>query len=352
MQSGGLVAIPTETVYGLAADALNPAAVARIFAAKQRPEFDPLIVHVAEREQLAPLVRQVPSLAERLMQRFWPGPLTVVLEKTALVPDLVTSGLPSVAVRMPAHAVTRELLRECGCPLAAPSANLFGRTSPTTTAHVQEQLDGRIDYILEGGPCRVGVESTIVRIVKETIEILRPGGITAEELAELAPVRHHPGEADSSELLVPGQLPEHYAPRTPLLVCDRAELSEQLQACVGRKIGLMILQQSDLTETERAFSDATVIELASESAVAELLAEQQQTAAVSDPLESSRSRSASFRNAISPIEEARFSLAAARFFAALHELDAAGLECLIAVRLPQRGLGCAINDRLQRAAHR
>ena len=185
LRAGQVVGFPTETVYGLGADALNEAAVRAIFAAKERPADNPLIVHVAEPEQLAGLC-QVTPLARELMRAFWPGPLTLLLQKTARVPDVTTAGLSSVAVRCPNHPVAHALLRECGAPVAAPSANRSGRPSPTAAAHVLEDMDGRIELILDGGACDVGVESTVVDMTGATPRILRPGGVTAAQIAAVA----------------------------------------------------------------------------------------------------------------------------------------------------------------------
>src|SRR5690606_17904261 len=187
--AGKLVAFPTETVYGLGANALDSAAVADVFAAKERPHFDPLIVHVATLEAARELVTEFPDTAVRLAEKFWPGPLTLVLPKVDRVPHLVTAGLPSVGVRIPAHPLALELIERAGVPIAAPSANLFGQVSPTTAEHVAAQLADRIDYILDGGPCRVGVESTVLHLGGERPLLLRPGGVSLEDLeAVIGPV--------------------------------------------------------------------------------------------------------------------------------------------------------------------
>lgn len=182
LRGGGLVAFGTETVYGLGANAIDVKAVARIFAAKGRPKFDPLIVHLASRETVSKVARNWTAAEDALAAAFWPGPLTIVTEKQPQVPDLVTSGLSTVGVRVPAPDQTRELLRLANTPVAAPSANLFGRVSPTTADHVLDQLSGRIDAVLDCGPCAVGLESTVVRLRDDVCEILRPGGVTADEL--------------------------------------------------------------------------------------------------------------------------------------------------------------------------
>ncbi len=194
IKRGGIVAFPTETVYGLGADAFAPLAVARIFEVKKRPHFDPLIIHVASPDDLGRLVTDIPGPAQKLINRFWPGPLTVVLPKRDEVPDIVTAGLPTVAVRMPRHEMALQLIELSGSPIAAPSANPFGYVSPTTAEHVREQLDDQVDLILDGGPCPVGVESTILSFSEERPRLLRPGGVPLEEIesvigkVEIAPV--------------------------------------------------------------------------------------------------------------------------------------------------------------------
>jgi L-threonylcarbamoyladenylate synthase len=185
IRKGGLVAFPTETVYGLGCNALNPEAVARVFEAKQRPSFDPLIVHIADEAALDGLAHTI-SLNDRLlMERFWPGPLTLLLPKRAQVPDLVTAGLPTIAVRMPSHPVAQGLIREAAVPVAAPSANPFGYVSPTCAQHVADGLGERVDLILDGGPCQLGVESSIASMVGSRPELLRPGSITLEEISKV-----------------------------------------------------------------------------------------------------------------------------------------------------------------------
>jgi len=208
----GLVALPTETVYGLAGDALEPEAVAKIFETKERPSFDPLIVHVENKEQLARLIRFSENerpVRQMLMERFWPGPLTILFPKSDLVSDLITAGLPELAIRMPRHPVFVEVLRVFGNPLAAPSANRFGRVSPTRAEHVLDELDGRIPLILDAGPTGIGLESTIVRVTVDKIEILRHGAVSQEDLAKIAPTEE---AALSQRIVAPGQTASHYAP--------------------------------------------------------------------------------------------------------------------------------------------
>jgi L-threonylcarbamoyladenylate synthase len=217
IRAGGLVAFPTETVYGLGCDVWNLRAIANLFEAKQRPRFDPLIVHVADREAVDALVPSLSAVDHSLMEAFWPGPLTLVLPKRAVVPDLATAGLPTVAVRMPAHPVARALIREAGCPIAAPSANPFGYVSPTTAQHVLDGLGDRVDLILDGGPCPIGVESTIVSTAGTWAELLRPGSIALTELRDVIGPMLRP-YVPGSRSDAPGQSPRHYATRTPVTI--------------------------------------------------------------------------------------------------------------------------------------
>jgi L-threonylcarbamoyladenylate synthase len=307
LRSGGLVAFPTETVYGLGANALDPRAVARIFAAKERPEFDPLIVHVASVAELDALVSRVDPLARRLADCFWPGPLTLLLPKRTVVSDLVTSGLPLVGVRVPAHPLALELLHKSQCPIAAPSANLFGRVSPTTAAHVADQLRDRVDCILDGGPCRVGVESTVVEAAGGRIRILRPGGVTAEAIGTatgVVPSLENRTIIDTTAQASPGLLAQHYAPRTPVtLVTDWSAVA---------------------VEPTR---DAALV----------------WRAAPPDRR---------FRQIETLSESGDLAEAASRLFASLRRLDDCGAGRILAEVLPELGLGVAINDRLRRAAAR
>ena len=218
LKAGKLVAFPTETVYGLGANALDEAAVKRIFAAKERPSTDPLIVHIAHVGQVTQCATAFPANARKLALSFWAGPLTLILPKKPSISDLVTAGLPNVALRAPSHRVARALMEMSGIPIAAPSANRFSRPSPTTAAHVKGDLDGRIDLILDGGPTDIGLESTIVDFTVDPPVVRRPGGITYEQVHSLVPeVVLATGEADESEPQVaPGQLMRHYAPRAEL----------------------------------------------------------------------------------------------------------------------------------------
>jgi len=231
LRSGGLVAFPTETVYGLGANALDPAAVARIFAAKQRPSWDPVIVHiagaVAGNSMLASLVTEIPKNARKLIAAFWPGPLTLLLPRSGAVPDAVTAGRPLVGVRMPSHLVAFELIRRAGVPIAAPSANTFSRTSPTTAAHVFEDLEGRIDAILDAGPTPHGVESTVLDPNHSPMVIYRPGAITAEQISGVSGAvelhRAEPAAEAPQSLPSPGVGLRHYAPRAHLVLVEAPE---------------------------------------------------------------------------------------------------------------------------------
>ena len=321
LQQGGIGGLPTETVYGLAADAFQPQAVARVFEAKQRPAFDPLIVHLPDLAWLPRVARQVSPLARQLAERFWPGPLTLVLPRQATVPDLVTSGLESVAVRIPAHPLAREVIAQVGSPLAAPSANPFGRISPTTAQHVCDQLADRIDFVLEGGPCTVGVESTIVQVEPEGLRLLRPGGVTVEEITAAFPqVTWLPGLPTPSETapqVSPGQLTQHYAPQTPLELVAWSDLPARIQAWhaarpTGR-LGLLCWKEPPpigLTSPHRHI-------------ITHILS-----------------------------REGDLRVAASRLFASLRALDASQTEVILAEEVPDIGLGRAINDRLRRASAR
>ncbi len=217
---GGIGAVPTETVYGLAADALNPAAVRRIFEAKGRPFIDPLIVHVNSLEMAAEIAEAVPG-TERLASAFWPGPLTMVLPRKDRVPDIVTAGLDTVAVRFPSHPVMLELIERCGRPLAAPSANPFGYVSPTCAGHVRDQLGAKIDFILDGGMCECGLESTIVLMVSSPKKLLRPGPVPPDKIEEILgePVERNPKD-NAARPAAPGMLDSHYSPKSRLKLFD------------------------------------------------------------------------------------------------------------------------------------
>ncbi|MGY6410201.1 MAG: L-threonylcarbamoyladenylate synthase [Alkalilacustris sp.] len=322
LAEGALVAFPTETVYGLGADARNPAAVAAIYAAKGRPQFNPLIVHVPDIEAARRLAVFDP-LAERLAAAFWPGPLTLVLPGRGGIAELATAGLPSVALRIPAHPTARALLARAGVPVAAPSANPSGRISPTTADHVLQGLDGRIAAVLDAGPCAVGVESTILALTKGAPRLLRPGGLPAEALADLlgAPLGDFPGARPSD---APGD-----APRDP--THDPADAPPQATAPLAP--GMLASH----------YAPAAALRLAPEGpAPGEVwIGFGPDPACAADALA---------RLSLSP--DADLSEAATQLFATLREADAlAGPGGRIAARpVPDHGLGRAINDRLRRAA--
>jgi L-threonylcarbamoyladenylate synthase len=303
IRKGGIVAFPTETVYGLGADVFNPLAVARVFEVKRRPYFDPLIVHVANPNDVKGLVKEIPSNAKKLIERFWPGPLTVVLLKEEGIPDIVTAGLPTIAIRMPDHPMALSLIKESKCPIAAPSANPFGYLSPTTAEHVREQLGDQVDLILDGGPCPVGVESTVVSFSENKPRLLRPGGVSLEEIETiLGKVEISPIEEDRPS--APGMLPRHYAPRTPIVVLDWDE--KNLDIYKGKNIGLLAFQE---TKNNLKFPYVEIL-----------------------------SKKGDIREA------------AANFFAAIRRLDAMNLDLILAEPVPEIGLGRAIMDRLRRAS--
>ncbi|MBM3699765.1 MAG: threonylcarbamoyl-AMP synthase [Actinobacteria bacterium] len=221
IKEGKLVAFPTETVYGLGANALNPVAVAKIFDVKERPSFDPLIVHIADLSELKNLVICEDDVVYRLAEKFWPGPLTMVLPKSSIIPDIVTSGLPTVGIRMPNNKIALDLIKKSGCPIAAPSANKFGRISPTTALHVRKQL-ADLDYILEGGKTTVGIESTIIRLTQNGFQILRSGIITQEEIETIVPFDN---TAEIESMSAPGMLKSHYSPKKKLFIADDKTLN-------------------------------------------------------------------------------------------------------------------------------
>ncbi|OPY59684.1 MAG: Threonylcarbamoyl-AMP synthase [Pelotomaculum sp. PtaU1.Bin035] len=319
LRRGGLVAFPTETVYGLGANVLDGRAVAKIFEAKGRPPDNPLIVHVAGREALDGLVKGIPRAAEELMDAFWPGPLTIILQACEKVPSRVTAGLDTVAVRMPSHPVALGLIRAAGVPVAAPSANTSGRPSPTNARHVLNDLDGRIDIVLDGGPAGVGVESTVLDLAGPEPLVLRPGGITPEELKKILGAvgvdpAVRPGFKGEGGPRSPGMKYTHYAPRARLLVVEGGE------EAVAAKI-------VDLAGKYRA--------------------------------EGRRVGILSYRDSMdfSPVGEvvpagcrANPETVAAELYAALRRFDEMGVDLILAEGVEDRGVGMAVMDRLRKAA--
>jgi L-threonylcarbamoyladenylate synthase len=318
LRTGGLVALPTETVYGLGANALDIAAVARIFAAKQRPAWDPVIVHIADEAMLDGLVKDVPEAARRLMKAFWPGPLTMLLPRTESVPDAITAGRPLVGIRMPAHPVALDLIRRAGIPVAAPSANRFGHISPTTAAHVLTDLDGRIDAVVDAGPTVHGVESTVLDPCQSPMVIYRPGAVTAEQIRAIGgavevyrssrELTNEPVEALPS----PGVGLRHYAPKARLVLVEASlerigeALSKAGQKLGSERLGVML-----------------PVEIRSTIVGAEIYA---------------------WGHWAMPEELAR------NLYAGLRKLDARGCTAILCPVPPPEGIGVAIRDRLRKAS--
>jgi len=325
LRAGGLVAFPTETVYGLGAHALDRAAVRRVFEAKDRPSTDPLIVHVASMIAAEALVMSMPDIARTLAGQFWPGPLTLVLPRSARVPDEVTAGLATVAIRVPAHPAARALLELADVPVAAPSANLFSRPSPTEAAHVLADLDGRIDIVIDGGATTHGIESTVVDLSTATPTVLRPGAVTLEQLQALAPgVTMGPATPVTSGqgMPAPGLLEKHYSPRAPMRLYEGPQAVNAIVADArlarnrGQRVGILAAD-----EDRRKLGAAGGVEGGPPLKIVALGA--------ADDLDS----------------------VAAHLYAAMRELDAAGVDLILARAFPaRRGLGVAIQDRLRRAA--
>ena len=299
LEAGELVAIPTETVYGLAGNALNTAAVAKIFAVKNRPQFDPLIVHVSDIQQVNNYVADIPEKARLLAENFWPGPLTLLLKKQSIIPDLVTAGLDTVGIRCPKHALTQELLRSISFPLAAPSANPFGYVSPTRPEHVDGQLGNKIQYILDGGSCEVGIESTIVGFEDGNPIVYRMGGLSIEAIeAVIGKVRLQSHSASNPKS--PGQLKSHYAPRKKVII---GRIEDLLQQYPAHCAGLLTFQKDFNSPYQFILSPSGTLEEAAQN-----------------------------------------------LFTGLHAFDKMPIEVILTEMVPDNGLGRAINDRLRRAA--
>ena len=298
LSAGGLVAIPTETVYGLAANAFDEDAVLKIFKAKNRPAFDPLITHIGDRKQLDSLVQTIPALANQLIEAFWPGPLTLVLKKSDKISDLVSSGLPTAAFRIPKHPLTRSLLQTLDFPVVAPSANPFGYISPTNANHVNLQLGDKIDYILDGGTCKIGLESTIIAFDQKKPVILRLGGLSVEQIeASIGPVKTVSYSSSNPE--APGMLISHYSPQKRIIAGD---IDQLLKTHQNLKIGVLSFN--------KIYDDYLNFVLSAEGSLEE---------------------------------------AAKRLFAGLRWLDEQNIDLIITEFVPAIGLGRAINDRINRA---
>jgi L-threonylcarbamoyladenylate synthase len=323
LRGGEIIAFPTETVYGLGADVFQPAAIERIFAAKGRPFSDPLIIHIANEHQLELLTTTFPVEAKRLTQKFWPGPLTLILPKGPRVPHLVTAGLETVAIRMPRHPVALALINALDSPIAAPSANRFMHVSPTTAKHVFEDLSDHVPIILDAGPCEIGLESTVLDLCSDIPKILRPGGISLEALRTILPDVQIPLQRKttvvSEETLAkkaPGQLLIHYAPIVPLLLFDgtveemhTSMLAEiRLRYIKGERVGILIAKEDIPT-----FQDSSAL-------------------------------------IYSPGSEDDLEQVAANLFAGLHYLEDAHVQVILCRYFAERGLGLAIRDRLLKAA--
>jgi L-threonylcarbamoyladenylate synthase len=301
--AGGIVAFPTENVYGLGADGLNPTAVAKIFEAKQRPTFNPLILHIASRDQLKELVNIENDKVYNLINAFWPGPLTIVLPKKDIVPDIVTAGNTTVAVRMPQHPIAKALIEACGRPIAAPSANQFGFLSPTTAAHVEKQLSNKVNIILDGGKSDVGVESTIVEVTNDGVFLLRHGGISLEQLKDVCDfVEVRDTNIDKPN--APGQLFQHYAPSIPLKFISEINEAE----IKGRRLGGLFLKENN---SEIEFEQVEFL-----------------------------SKAGDMREA------------ATNLFSHLHNLENNNLDLILVEPIEEKGLGIAIMDRLVKATNR
>jgi L-threonylcarbamoyladenylate synthase len=320
---GEIVVFPTETVYGLGADAFQPAALERIFAAKGRPFSDPLIVHIADEQELELLTKTIPTEAKRLAREFWPGPLTLILPRGQRVPYRVTAGLETVAIRMPRHPVAQALIRALGSPIAAPSANRFMHISPTTAQHALADLTGRVPLILDAGPCEIGVESTVLDLCSETPKILRPGGVSLEALRSISPEVRPPvqrKEAVANEEFLaekaPGQLFKHYAPTIPVMLFDgtieamrAAMLAEiRLRSAQGEYVGVLVTEE-DIPAFQG--SGAFIYSLGSAD---------------------------------------HLSHVAATLFAGLRTLEEAHVQVILSRNFGEHGLGLAIRDRLLKAA--
>lgn len=301
IREGRLVAFPTETVYGLGANALNPVAVARIFELKERPTFDPLIVHIASIDDIAKLSPVRDDRIRQIAERFWPGPLTIVLPKSDILPEIVTSGLNTVGIRMPSHPFALRLIRESGCPIAAPSANKFGQLSPTTAAHVRKQLPD-VDYLLDGGSTTVGIESTIISLNERGFEILRHGVITREDIEQVIPY-HEPANEHKTDIVSPGMLKSHYSPAKPIYIQD-----DYVPQNIDKN------RAGFLSYSGSGTANYKIVEL------------------------------------MSPDQDLK--TYAVHLFSVIHRMEEADIDYIIAEPVPEKGIGIAIMDKLRKAAYR
>ena len=309
----GLVAFPTETVYGLGANALEPRAVAGIFEAKKRPLDDPLIVHIDDVKDLSRLSLSIPRDAHKLVDRFWPGPLTMILKKAEIVPDIVTTGLDTVAVRMPSGSIAREFIKAAGVPIAAPSANLFGRPSPTKAEHVIRDLDGRIDCLIDGGSTEIGVESTVVAFSGDRVLVLRPGGVSMEELVSVLGENKVELVSDDEVENSPGKYPQHYSPSAKVMVVPHGPSQREETAALARRmmeggssVGILCSQ-----ENEKSYGGFDI-------------------------------------KVLGPANDGK--ACASRLFHILREFDEDKKDTIVVEAIPEKGLGHAVMNRLRKAA--
>ena len=303
LKAGGLVAFPTETVYGLGANGLNDIAVSKIFEAKQRPTFNPLILHVSSFEMLDEVATYTSDKIKTLTDKFWPGPLTLILKKKEVVPYIVTSGLDTVAVRMPNNKIALELINKFGKPIAAPSANSFSQLSPTEAVHVEKQLGGKVDIILDGGKCNVGVESTIIAVTENSQVLLRPGGIAREEIEELIGTLSDSSSAEETPSS-PGQLKIHYAPNIPINFYDEENIEKYSNLKIGGIFFSEVKQEKKFVTTRLLSKNKELHE------------------------------------------------AASNLFSHLHNLESQDLDLILVEKIEQTGLGIAIMDRLTKAVNK
>lgn len=299
IRKGKLVAFPTETVYGLGANALDPLAVLKIFELKERPAFDPLIVHIASIENASQLADTTNDKFYQLAEKFWPGPLTIVLPKKKIIPDIVTSGLTTVGIRMPDHKIALELIKQSGCPIAAPSANKFGRISPTSAEHVKKYFP-EIDYIIDGGKTHVGIESTVINLYKNNFEILRPGVITSEEIETVVSLRTI---NKKQKISAPGMMKSHYSPSKPTYILNESLLKK------------MDLRNAGLLSFTKKYDEE-------------------------------------FNKVITLSEHMDLKEYAINLFNAMHEMEEADVDFIVAEPVPEKGIGIAIMDRLKKASYK
>ena len=304
LNANEVVAVPTETVYGLAACITEDSAVEQIFKLKSRPHYNPLIVHIHSIDQLNDIASDIPENAYKLAEKFWPGPLTLLLNKQTQVSDLITAGKPTVAVRMPNHPLTLELLKGLKAPIAAPSANPFTGISPTSAQHVFSYFNGKIKAVLDGGQCQVGLESTIIGFIDEIPTVFRKGGISIDRIEAIVGKVGYLKELEAKNIIAPGMLDKHYAPKTKMLLVD--DFQDVLEHLRGKKIGLVTLK----------------------------------------PITNSNIKVAESLSVTGNLDEA-----AANLYATLHYMDMHDLDIIVVEKMPDKGIGLSINDRLKRASH-